>query len=46
MLLERQINPFLRTDVQEIIDYVSEQGHNVEEELDVFQFLRNAKDQF
>lgn len=46
ILLEKQINPFFRTSEPTIVDYVTQHGCDVNEEFDVFRYLREEKDQF
>ena len=44
--LERKINPFMRTDSLELIQYAEEHGINTSEPLEIFKFLREKKNMF
>jgi hydroxyacylglutathione hydrolase len=44
--LELAINPFLRTDIPEVIQYALEHGADSPRSLDVFRVLREQKDRF
>jgi len=46
LALELSINPFLRTDNQEVKKYALKHGASSESSLDVFRVLRNQKDRF
>jgi hydroxyacylglutathione hydrolase len=44
--LEKTINPFLRTDIPDVINYAQKHGATSSESLDVFSVLRNQKNTF
>lgn len=44
--IELSINPFLRTDIKEVIDYARKHGAPASDSLEVFKALRNQKNMF
>lgn len=43
---EKQINPFLRTDVPSIRQHIEKQGESIKDDIAVFRALRNEKNNF